>query len=330
MQIGLDLSGNFSAGSGFESSAVAAATVPDRARTEIGVWTRARFEEWGREEIPELHASILTPDERRAVCEMLAARGDLHAAVIVTTSELLRGTEMVQGHRDRQLEIAEEAIKSAVTEAGRERGERAAKLLRGLRVARSRMNNASYVGAAMAPMAIIGAVQRAFCFYADDKWRPEMTTFELVFDEDRTAMMRYVEASLLPVLSDERFRLTTPRRWRESDPVHPLLVGAIHPDGDGYDSRALLGEKVAWVPSHAEPAVQVADVCAWVVSRAIAHPEDADAREYFEMLMPIFAGKVGACFELFSLGHDRGDDALFFSHLPRTQQPPEWLTPVAV
>lgn len=48
MIIGFDVSGSFVAGGeGFESSAVAAATVPAQARVEIGAWTDERRRAWG-------------------------------------------------------------------------------------------------------------------------------------------------------------------------------------------------------------------------------------------------------------------------------------------
>jgi hypothetical protein len=133
--IGLDASGNFPAGGqGFESSAVAAATVPEKARANITAWTAGRSEAWNRADLSELHANQLEPHERREVCGMLSARDDLHVAVIITSNLLLRSEEMVAGHRQRQLAVAEQAATSAITEEGRRRGETAARPLDNQRV----------------------------------------------------------------------------------------------------------------------------------------------------------------------------------------------------
>lgn len=330
MIIGLDASGNFPAGGqGFESSAVAAATVPEKARANITAWTAGRSEAWNRADLSELHANQLEPHERREVCGMLSARDDLHVAVIITSNLLLRSEEMVAGHRQRQLAVAEQAATSAITEEGRRRGETAARLLDNQRVGRARMNDSSSIAAAMMPQVVMGAVQRAFCFYAGDEWRSQMSQIALMFDEDRRALMRYVKESFLAVLSDERFRLTTPSSWRE-EPVHPLLGRAAHPDGDGYASQELLSEAIAWTPSHNEPSVQVADFAAWVACRAVNRPEESEARECYELLMPILVGAGGRCFECFSLGRNRPDDEILYTHLPQGTQPPEWLERLSV
>lgn len=171
----------------------------------------------------------------------------------------------------------------------------------------------------------MGAAQRAFCFYAGDEWRPEMSEMRLIADEETPSTVRYVSESLLPVLGgDKRFRIITPVRWRE-DPMHPLLAQALHPDGDGYYPQRLIGDTIAWMASHDEPALQVADFAAWVVSRAISHPSEEIARECYELLMPVLVGEGGRGFELYSLGPDRAEDDALYAHLHCAEQPKEWL-----
>ena len=328
MIIGLDACGSFAATPttvGFESSAVSAATVPARARAEIAAWTEQRLAAWGRQDLGELHAAPLNWDQRREVCAMLGARGDLHAAVIVTGNLLLRSAEAVTAHRSRQLAIAEASVARATTDDGRRRGERAVRLLAGGRVAQSRLNDREYVLAAIVPKATMGAVQRAFCFYAGVEWHSEMSELTLAMDKDTPATVRYLSESFLPVIGgDERFRLITPDHWR-IDPMHPLLAQALHPDGDGYYPQRLVGDTIAWASSHDEPAVQVADFAAWVVCRTITRPHELIARECFELLRPLLIGEGGRCFELFSIGPVRPEDTAVYSHLHAAEQPPEWL-----
>jgi len=330
MNIGLDACGNFAARSitaGFESSALAATTVPPGARVDISGWTQQRLAAWGREELGELHAAELDWDQRREVCAMLGDRGDLHAAVIVTSNLLLCSEEAVTAHRARQTKLAEASVAAATTDDGHRRGQRVFRLLSGGRLGQSRLNDREYVLAAMVPQAVMYATQRAFCFYAGDEWRPAMRELSLSMDDDTPATVRYVSESLVPVIGgDERFRLVTPQHWRD-DPVHPLLARALHPDGDGYRPQELVGEKIAWVRSHDEPAVQVADFAAWVVCRTITRPDEPIARECFELLRPLLAGEGGRCFELYSIGPLRPEDAAVYAHLHSAEQPPQWLLP---
>lgn len=156
MIIGIDACGDFAATppkSGFESAAVAAATMPARARAEIAAWTDEKLAAWGRDDLSELHAAPMNWDQRREVCAMLGGRGDLHAAVVVTSNVLLRSEETVASHRNRQLASAERALASAATADGRRRGERAVRLLAGGRVGQSRLNDREYVLAAILPRA---------------------------------------------------------------------------------------------------------------------------------------------------------------------------------
>jgi len=328
MVIGLDASGDFAAPpttEGFGSSAVAAATMPREGRSEIARWTEQRLIAWGREDLGELHAAALNWDQRREVCAMLGARDDLHAAVIATSNVLLRGQNAVEAHRARQLGVAETSLAGAKTDAGRRRGERAVRLLAGGRVGQSRLSDREYVLAAMVPPAVMNAAQRAFCFYAADEWRPEMGELALAMDDATPATVRYVSESLLPVVGgDQRFRLVTPEHWR-NDPLHPLLAQALHPDGDGYRPQRLFGERIDWVRSHDEPAVQVADFAAWVVCRTISNPREAIARECFDLLRSVLGGEGGRCFELYSIGSVQPEDAAIYAHLHSAEQPQQWL-----
>jgi hypothetical protein len=112
--IGLDTGGNFTAKAiteGFESSAVGAAVVPAHACQEIAAWTAEQPTPEGKEPLVELHAKEMNWDQRVAACEMLGARGDVHAAVIATSNPLLRSVEAVEAHRWRQFANAEASLK---------------------------------------------------------------------------------------------------------------------------------------------------------------------------------------------------------------------------
>jgi hypothetical protein len=338
--IGLDTGGNFTAkpvSEGFESSAVGVAVVPARACGEIAAWTAAQPTPPGKEPLAELHANEMNWDQRIAACEMLGARDDVHAAVVVTSNQLLGSPEVVANHRQNQLANADAGLARARKrreEAGETdespgeiRGGIVRDLLAGRRVSGT-LTDPEYIQSAMVPPALVGAIQRAFCFHASDEWRPEMGELALEMDEDTPASQRYVTESLLPTITDERFRLVTPLHWRE-DPLHPLYARARHPDGDGYRPQELVGETIDWRRSHDSVPVQVADMAAWIVNRAIARPRERVARDCLELLRPMLAGEGGRCFELYSLIEAQPESEAFYAHLPAGEQPAEWLERLA-
>lgn len=333
MVIGLDACGSFDADlalPGFEVYSLGAAVVPTNAASEIAEWTREHLADHAVEERGELHAHAMSWDQRLETCEMLRSRGDVFASVITTDTVLLRSDPAVSRHRALQLASAEEGLERATTDAGKQRGERACRLLDGRRFGQSRMGNSEYVRSAMVPLAVIGAIQRAFCFFASDDWRSEMSHLRVVIDKDTPTIVRYVGSALLPTLGgDPRFRLVSPRPWH-LPPRHPLIERARHPDGEGLMPQEIVDGEIDWPNSHEEPAIQVADVAAWVVARTISRPAESVARECFELLRPVLVGEAGRCFEQFSIGRIRPDEEAMYAHLHSDQQPAQWLRPVGI
>lgn len=256
---------------------------------------------------------------------MLGQRSDVRVSVVVTTSLHLRSAAAVARHRERQAVAANQSWARARSAEGKERGRKVDRLLRGKRVGQNRLQDDQYVLATMVPYAVVGAVQRAFCFFGGTSWRNEMTEIELVMDEETPAAARLVSESLLPIIGgDDRFRLISPLEWH-SDPVHPLVERALHPDGDGYSPDLLIGDTIAWKRSHDVSAIQVADMVAWTVCRTISRPHESQARDCYEHLVPILAGERGRCFETFSIGASTDADVLT-AHLHAPAEPAGWLT----
>lgn len=106
-----------------------------------------------------------------------------------------------------------------------------------------------------------------------------------------------------------------------------MLAGALHPDGDGLMPQAILGN-VTWVSSSAHPCVQIADVAAWVLRRALANPGERETMAMFELLKPLLEGEHGVTFKLFSVPPLRDDQLAMYAHLQCGVQPPWWLTPL--
>lgn len=316
--MGVDASGKFETGSGFEPATVGAAVAPEYACDEVAEWIRQAAMRWGRDDLKELHAADLDWTGRLEACEMLAARDDVRLAVVATDQLLLGSAEAVALHRRRQRDHAIAQPDPGTTE-GKERLDALSSLL-----GNPRFLDHEYVLAAVLPLVVIMALQQALCYFRLDDWRGEMDQIKLLIDEETPKTVRYCVNSLLPVLGgDPRFSVVIPDVWRER-PIHPLLARALHPDGDGLRPQELLPE-VAWVPSIGNVIVQLADMAAWVVRRAVVAPHEDVAQRCFELLAPLLEGEHGNRFDLFSVPAVKAENLVLYEHLLRGEQPEWWL-----
>lgn len=319
MRIGIDTSGKFSTDRGtFQSTVVAAAAGTDQAFDEIAAWTDTALDRWGvADRFSELHAKKLRSHEKVEICQMLKSRGDLRLAAVITDPGLLGSSAAVAGHRKRQQEKA--ALMRPQTSEGKQRQHDLLALL-----GDPALHDDEYLLAACLPLVLAQVTQRAFGFFAADAYRSDMARLVVRIDEEAAPTVRYGGGALLPTLGgDGRFRFTTSLRWRD-EPVHPLLTHAEHPDRDGYWPQRLFDD-VQWVSSASEPAVQIADILAWVLARRINEPTEATTAACFELLAQLMAGEQGMRFELFSIPPIRDDQAAMYSHLQQGEQPEWWL-----
>jgi hypothetical protein len=319
MKIGVDASGVFVMGEGFKPTVTAAAIGAASTFEEIERWTAGALERWGLgHKLSELHAKELFADKVREVCQMLSAREDLRLAAVVTDSQLLRSAAAVARHRERQQALAEET--RAMTEEGRRRRAAVLALLDD-----PKLRDAAYAFGATLPVLVTLALQQALCYFRRDLNRADMATIDLLIDKEPARTVKYTSDTLLPTIGgDPRFSLTVPDQWREP-PMHPLLIRARHPDGDGLQPQELLST-IEYVDSKDHPCVQIADIAASVVRRRILDPLSVEDRENFELLQPLLAGAEGRSFEFFSISPLREDQVSMYSHL-HGLEPDWWLTP---
>jgi hypothetical protein len=315
MQIGVDASGDFAMGDGFEPTVTAAAIASTATFAEIADWTADALERWSLDrKLSELHAKELFADKVREVCEMLSQRNDLRLAAVVTDSPLLRSSAAVARHRERQREVATNT--SVTTQDGARRREAVLTLLDD-----PKFRGAAYAFGATLPMRVVLALQQSFGYFCGSTYREEMAGIRLLVDQEPARTVEYTSDTLLPTIGgDERFSLTVPDEWREP-PIHPLLLRARHPDGDGLRPQELVST-MAFVESKHHTCIQVADIAASVVRRRIADPTNPNDRENFELLQPLLAGAKGHSFEFFTIAPLRADQASMYSHLHGSE--PEW------
>jgi hypothetical protein len=317
MQIGVDVSGAFSASPGFEPTVTAAAIGSETTFAEIDSWTTETLRRWGlARKLRELHAKELRTAKVGEVCEMLSERDDVRLAAVVTDSQLLRSPAAIARHRERQLEIAERPM--ACTVEGARRQQRTLELL-----SDPRFKGPAYAFGATLPILVVLALQQAFCYFRRAADRDDMAEIELMIDREPARTVEYTSDTLLPTIGgDGRFGLIVPDQWREP-PVHPLLHRAAHDDGDGLRPQELL-TKIDYVESEDQPCVQVADIVASVVRRRILNPMDETDRTNFDLLQPLLTGEGGRVFEFFTIAPLRNDQTSMYSHL-HGSEPAWWL-----
>ena len=318
MKIGVDASGTFAMGEGFEPTVTAAAIGSTSTFEEIAGWTRDTLKRWGEHKLTELHAKELSAGKFHEVCDMLGSRDDLRLAAVITDSQLMRSAAAVARHRERQRELAEAT--RATTDEGHRRRAAVLALLDD-----PKLRGPAYAFGATLPVLVVLALQQALVRFRRDADRDDMTTIELLVDSAPARTVEYTSGALLPIIGgDPRFTLLVPKEWSD-EPMHPLLLRANHPDGEGLRPQELLSA-IEYVDSKEHACVQVADIAAAVVRRRILDPSNAEWRASFDLLQPLLAGADGCCFEIFSISPLREDQVSMYSHL-HGSQPPWWLAP---
>ena len=113
--------------------------------------------------------------------------------------------------------------------------------------------------------------------------------------------------------------------WEDAQPPHPFIANFERPSGwwgsrrrrveeDVIDISAIFENGLNFVPSHDSAGLQLADVVANVVRRAVVEPNDWQAQLAYEFLRPKLRGRDGTALSLFSL--------------PGAGQPPGSVTPI--
>ena len=187
MQIGVDASGDFAMGDGFEPTVTAAAVGSTAAFAEISDWTAEALERWGLDhKLSELHAKELFADKvPRGLRDAQPARRssarcgrDRLAAARVPSSCFWSPRASAKGRHEH---------------AGNYR-RRSSPSRRGDRVARRskvQERGAAYAFGATLPVLVVLALQQSFCYFRGNTYRDEMATIDLLIDEEPARTVGY-------------------------------------------------------------------------------------------------------------------------------------------
>lgn len=315
MHFGSDESGDFNMARQWNESCSVWATVacPDRHVERVRAWVRDRCQEWGVEEIHSRRTRktrSLTPEERHAVCAFVGT-GDLLWEATVVDSLMLSASE-IAARQANQLE----QFRADWARSDRHRSADPAEVELG-QVIEELLDPAGGVRSSpftqygvVAPTHVRETVQAVVRVYQDDQWRDEFRSLRMAFDRkneperphDTPGEILFFSV-VMPILASPKMSLALPLPFQ--DPSHPLR--ACHPgrSTDGICISSLLDGGVSFIDSTHDELVQLADVLAYVMRRALTKPDDdaaqrsySVARRRLYMRTPVmFSGESFSAFE---------------------------------
>lgn len=291
MHFGSDESGDFNMTRPWDQSCSVWATVvcPDRHIDRVCIWVADRRHQWGVDELharPTATTRALTPRERHEVCAFVGT-GDLLWEATVVDSVMLSAADVTARQVKQQRQFRRDWTRSkraqSADPADLALGERIDELLdpaEGVKAAPFTQY------ATVAPGHLHEAVQATLRVYQDRKWRDEFRVLNMAFDRknepERTAEtpgeVLFFNA-VMPILASPKMALSLPPPFQ--DPSHPLWTCHRAASGNGISIPSLFDGGVRFVDSSTHPLVQLADVLAYVLRRALTRPTDEGAARSF-------------------------------------------------
>lgn len=314
MQFGFDESGDFNFDSlGFDSACVAGVVGPGSVLAPLGKTLRGLAAGWGLEEI---HAKQLDDGQLVEVCGVIGA-GDVTWVAVYTDSRIFPTSQQL-AWRTRQQTEAEAGIARAKTFRNDKQRQQQVYTMRGRMQHETRVGTPDYLEyMVLFPRVIGDAIQAAVSVFRDARWAPEF--HKLIFESDAklpqktSAAEKTLDVALRYIMvGDRRFVLDVPAEW---GPSHPFFASHASPTG-GVSVPAVLGEGIRFVDSKTSAAVQLADVVASVVRRAVGNPQDALAQRCLGLMWRRRFANDGDGLRLFFDRQGPAPDPDHYAHLP--------------
>jgi hypothetical protein len=299
-----DESGDFAFSDGpFDAYAQAALICPTASLDHLDRFVSERSNELG---LDELHAHKLSSRQLLEVCRFLG-RSDCQLLASVTDTALITRGD-IERHRLDQAAATQRNLDSY-----RARGGSVAEIVQWMsrQVKRaglpSQIPHGDFVQAQFMLGLIADALQKALLWYQEDRWAPDLATFYFVLDGKLPAKMasseKYLSESIVPTLGTRRVPLEIPERWKKGEVPHPFIAtfererGRIR--GEEFenviDLKAIFGNGLRFEDSKEYPGLQLADVTAHVVRRALLESENTAIQQAYDHLRPKLVMKNGRC-----------------------------------
>jgi hypothetical protein len=248
-------------------------------------------------DVGELHGSEMSASDLLKIAEFVATQ-PLRAAVNITDTQLLNH-EGIQRWRRVQMESLAEGL-----EATRAHGNDYPELTRvverylGRAGYRSRISDSEFVQASQIPGLLFNAFNRAAQAFSSQEWEAEFGDFRFVIDAkgvDKLSPGEKYVRDICPLVwaSQPPGAMLLPDRWRQN-PTNPFR--RKYEEHEGIRISRIFEHGIEFEPSHLDPGLQLADVLAHTIRRAVLDPGNGIVRRAYDALRPTIAGPAGRCF----------------------------------
>jgi hypothetical protein len=307
MHVFFDESGDFAfPENAFDAYAQAAVICPSASLPGMDRLVHERVSELG---VDELHAHNLTSDQMLEICQLLG-RSDCQLLASITDTALVTRAD-IERHRLDQAAATQRNLASyrarggSVTEIEQWMSRQVKRA--GLS---SQITHGDFVQAQFMLGLIADALQKALLWFQDDHWASDLTEFHFMLDGKLPTKLasgeKYLSESIVPTLGTRPVSLEIPEHWKERDRVHPFIATFERDRGlirgqeyeDVIDLKAIFEHGLRFEDSRQHPGLQLADVTAHVVRRALLEPGNAAIQGAYDQLRPKLVMKNGRCLQI--------------------------------
>lgn len=272
---------------------------PDSCLAPCADFVEAQKERW---EISELHGVKLSSEQRLDVARFV---GDGSCQLLAYLTDTVVDTpESIAEFRLSQAATIRRNLDWYRVESTKARGAPVSEIenwmLRLIKRAglASKISHGEFVQANYLIELIAAALQKAVLAYHQNQWRDDWRELQFILDGKLPAKMaageRYLNDTLVPALgSRPGSALSLPDTWR-GDPNHPFVANCERAYGrirgqevqGAIDLKAAFSNGLRFEDSREHPGLQLVDVAANLVRRAVLQPEDAAIQEAFDAIRP--------------------------------------------
>jgi hypothetical protein len=252
--------------------------------------------------ISELHGCELGADQLLEVARLIEASSCQLLAHLPDTVLVTR--EQIAQFRLDQAAIIKRGLDWYRRESTKARGEPASEIeqwmLRLIKRAglASKISHGEFLQAHYLVELIAAALQKAIFVFHENGWRDDWRELDFIIDGKLPAKMaageRYLNDTLVPALGSRRgFTLTLPDIW-QADPKHPFVARCERAHGrvrgaetkGAIDLKAIFARGLQFEDSAGDPGLQLVDVVANLIRRAVLQPDDATVQHAFDAIRP--------------------------------------------
>jgi hypothetical protein len=265
--------------------------------------------------VDELHATALDDAELVEICRFLDG-GPLSVLAQVTDTEAMSDAQITEHRQEQAAVLAQNYEQYQAAGGGWDGAEAWYKRHIGRAANATRINNSEYVQADLFGQLIHAALFKSIVRFLDDGWRDDLREFFCVLDGKLPGKLaageKELDTLLLPRLGSNDYELVVPTNWSD-DPVHPF-VERFSAGGNKLSLNRIFEHGLEFADSRDHAGLQLVDVVAYVVRKAILEPENQEIYKAYSLIREnLRTERKGQALRLvrYTTGQDNIDDARY-------------------